>query len=551
MQLTKENDKMEMIDIAINPINEFIKSFFNELEKSMNTINDSDIGKNALNINGSWGSGKSTIVNNLEYYYQYKNDIEKPKFLIINLWEYETSSNPYYDLMEYIFYNICPDLFTEEENENDKNLKQYLFNFLKKIAPNKFLLTFTDHTSNVSYSAAAEWTKNNKIENINLSMNINNFIYELKNKIIDSKEKYVIIFDEIDRCTVDNQIIFLSYIKNIFFKITNIFFIVSSNNEVINKKLYIDSKEKYESKYELENYTDKLFNNVFDLDIHFDPENLTFIANDYIKQFLKEMNIKNPRLIKKIIENIESIILKMKNNDIKNNSKQIINKIELIIFYIYYLKFCKEKEYKNIFKFSNEIKIINTDFFKIVKKFIFEKLEKNKSSLSNKNIFIWIFTRNKFNLDIDIPISFNFIKLQKPINGLELNCSCFTFQFLIPFFWSSINMSNINNIFNKNLMIENIKNGFYFDKRYEVGLELKDLILEKNQDVFLNILTTNFYENNKNLICDCFNSKKVNLVYENFQQIIQWTVFNSSWNENLNINKELQEENKNLENIYT
>ena len=132
MQLTSENDKMKMIDIAINPINEFIKSFFNELESNKKN-DDNDIGKNALNINGSWGSGKSTIVNNLEYYYQYKNDIEKPKFLIINLWEYETSSNPYYDFIEYIFYNICPDLFTETEaNENDKNLKQYLFNLLKK-----------------------------------------------------------------------------------------------------------------------------------------------------------------------------------------------------------------------------------------------------------------------------------------------------------------------------------------------------------------------------------------------------------------------------------
>ncbi|CAB1053832.1 P-loop NTPase fold protein [Spiroplasma endosymbiont of Danaus chrysippus] len=65
MQLTSENDKMKMIDIAINPINEFIKSFFNELESNKKN-DDNDIGKNVLNINGSWGSGKSTIVNNLE-----------------------------------------------------------------------------------------------------------------------------------------------------------------------------------------------------------------------------------------------------------------------------------------------------------------------------------------------------------------------------------------------------------------------------------------------------------------------------------------------------
>lgn len=498
MQLTSENDKMKMIDVAVNPINEFIKSFFNELESNKKN-DDNDIGKNTLNINGSWGSGKSTIVNNLEYYYQSENKKEKPNFFIFNLWEYETLSEPFFylvkDLLNKIFLNISND-YVKQKEEVIKKVKKWTIGLT-------FKLPFLDI----------------KIEN------------EQKKEINVNSSEIQKILDN----TNDLKQLHETILKEI-------------NNQTKNEKLYIEkNKEEYESKYKIENYTDKLFNSVFDLDIHFDPENLTFIENEYIKQFLKEMNIKNPRLFKKIIENTESIILKMNNNDkknylwIKKDSKQIINKMELVIFYIYYLKFCKEKEYKNIFKFSNEIKIFNTDFFKTVKKIIFEKIEKNKSSLSNKNIFIWIFIRNKFNLDIDTPISFNFTKLQRRINGLELNCVCFTFQFLIPFFWNSLNISNIDNIFNKNLIIENNKNGFYSDKKYEVGIDLKDLILEKNQEVFLNILTTNFYENNKNLICDCFNNKKVNLSYENFQQIIEWTVFNSSWNKNLNINKELQE----------
>ncbi|WP_308150270.1 P-loop NTPase fold protein [Spiroplasma sp. AdecLV25b] len=164
---------------------------------------------------------------------------------------------------------------------------------------------------------------------MNKKKEINN---QTKNK------KIVIIFDELDRCTPTNQIIFLSYIKNIFFKITNIFFIVSSNNEVINQKLYIENKREYESKYELENYTDKLFNSVFDLDIHFDAENLIFTDNEFIKQFLKEMDIKNPRLINKIIENLETIMkieMNKQNNDFyslikENHSKKYLNKIEFV-----------------------------------------------------------------------------------------------------------------------------------------------------------------------------------------------------------------------------
>ncbi|MBP1525251.1 MAG: hypothetical protein H9Q65_01595 [Spiroplasma ixodetis] len=540
MKLTSKNDKMKMIDIAIKPINEFIKSFFNELETNKKNDNN-DIGKNILNINGSWGSGKSTIINNLEYYYQYKNDIEKPKFLIINLWEYETSSNPYYDLMEYIFYNICPDLFTEtEESEEENKFKQYFFNLLKKIAPNKFLLTVTDHNSNVSYSAAAEWTKNNKNENINLSININNFIHELKNKIKDSKEKIVIIFDEIDRCTVDNQIIFLSYIKNIFFKITNIFFIVSSNNEVINQKLYIKNKKEYE----LENYTDKLFNSIFDLDIHFDVENLIFIENnEFIKQFLKEMDIKNPRLINKIIENLETImkgkINKKNNNDFyslikKTNSKEFLNKIEFVIFYIYYLKFSKKKEYNNIFKFLNEIKIINSVFFTKMKEFIISKCDKKQEvlTLSNDNILKWILYEEKMRYGTMIrkPIDFFSNKITK------YTCSCFDFNFIFPFFAEDLSKIDIlDSIF----IIEKQKmeNNIYSTELNRCFLNLQKLNLQKHKIIFWEILTAQYYiKNIKNIQCGCITHSKINLSYKVIQEIMKLTIFSYSLNNHLNIN---------------
>ncbi|WP_425380859.1 P-loop NTPase fold protein [Spiroplasma endosymbiont of Polydrusus pterygomalis] len=110
---------MKMIDIAINPINEFIKSFFNEFKENQNIINDNDLGKNILNINGSWGSGKSTIINNLENYYQCKNNNQKPKILIFNLWEYETCPNPYDELLKNVFYEIFP------HNNNLKTKKKW------------------------------------------------------------------------------------------------------------------------------------------------------------------------------------------------------------------------------------------------------------------------------------------------------------------------------------------------------------------------------------------------------------------------------------------
>ncbi|WP_308150271.1 P-loop NTPase fold protein [Spiroplasma sp. AdecLV25b] len=127
---------MEMIDIAINPINEFIKSFFNELKSNLNLVNNDDEVKNILNINGSWGSGKSTIVNNLEYYYQSENKKEKPNFFIFNLWEYETLSEPFFylvkDLLNKIFFNISNDYVTQKA-EIIKKVKKWTIGLTFKL----------------------------------------------------------------------------------------------------------------------------------------------------------------------------------------------------------------------------------------------------------------------------------------------------------------------------------------------------------------------------------------------------------------------------------
>ncbi|MBP1528716.1 MAG: hypothetical protein H9Q65_05700 [Spiroplasma ixodetis] len=385
----------------------------------------------------------------------------------------------------------------------------------------------------------------NMLKNYENDLNklIDETVSKLKNILNKNNKQIVIIFDDLDRCTPNNQIIFLSYIKNIFLNITNIFFIVSSNNEVINQKLYT------ENKYELENYTDKLFNNSFDLDINFGSENLIFTENKFIKHFLKEMNITNPRLIDKIIENVEMIKSKINsyNNDfnwIKSFSKNQLEKIEFVIFYIYYLKFNKRKYYRKIIEFSNEIKIKNNYFFEIVKKFIFEKLQKNTNSLSNDDVLEWILKNSNYKTNYDIPVNFNFKNIEEPtLLNQDIGCKCFTFQFLLPFFWDLINSKNINTLFNKNINTKVFYDGIYSSMKYEVQLDWNNLELIKEQKIFLNILKINYYQRNSYLSCDCLNNEKQILTYQNIKEIIKLTIFNYSWNNNLNINnKEVKSE---------
>lgn len=223
--LKSANDKMNMIPI-IKLINKRIKLFFDNLKlNKITNLNDEEIIANILNINGSWGSGKSTIVNNLEYYYQYKNDIEKPKFLIINLWEYETSSDPYFDLINDIANKLISFSKINEQKKQQEITKIRKLSFSLRIKYYDW-----EFTPDIGYESSK------KINNQKLMKEIIEEIINELNSFVN-KNKIVVIFDELDRCTPTNQIIFLSYIKNIFCKITNIFFIVSSNNEVIHANI--------------------------------------------------------------------------------------------------------------------------------------------------------------------------------------------------------------------------------------------------------------------------------------------------------------------------
>lgn len=255
------------------------------------------------------------------------------------------------------------------------------------------------------------------------------------------------------------------------------------------------------------------------------------------------MNITNARLINKIIENVQVIKFKMNRkqtnnfNWIKNFSKNLLEKIEFVIFYIYYLKFNKREYYKNIIEFANEIKIINNDFFEIIKIFIFKKLEKNTNGLRNDDILEWILKNSSYKTDYDIPVNFNFKNIEETtLLDLETSCECFTFQFLLPFFWNLINNKNINTLFNKYLNSRNFYNGFYSSRKYEVELDWNNLELIKEQKIFLNILKINYYQRNPYLSCDCLENGKKRLTYQNIKEIIKLTIFDCSWNNHLNIN---------------
>lgn len=112
--LNEENDKIGMIPV-IKIINEKIYSFFYE-KKNDNNFNN-------LNINGAWGSGKSTIMHNLEKFYKETyGEKDKIKWIVLNLWEYEVIVNPYFKLINDILNKILDndEIISKNLNKNYK-----------------------------------------------------------------------------------------------------------------------------------------------------------------------------------------------------------------------------------------------------------------------------------------------------------------------------------------------------------------------------------------------------------------------------------------------
>ncbi|WDA54903.1 MAG: hypothetical protein PPFGHCPK_01384 (plasmid) [Spiroplasma endosymbiont of Drosophila atripex] len=390
--LKPSNDKINMIPI-IKLINKRIKFFFDNLKlnKKIN-LNDEENINNILNINGSWGSGKSTIVNNLEKNWKFKN--EKPIFIIINLWEYEIIDYPYYEIIEDIIRNIKP--LMKNNNENDKNSK--IKKFLSRIKNLKFSIPITEPHTGMIFSPTIESEFDNlDKENQDLKTTIKNATDEIEELINFTNKNIIIIFDELDRCLPNNQIKFLSYIKNIFLKLKNVFYVITSNNEVINANINNISIEK--NNIFNEKYTDKIFNVSISLKDIFFVENMNFSTNDYIQEFMKQENIINPRIIKRLLIQVNKTMDYLKQNEIfyflrdkrKTRLKEIVSKrLEFIIFYIKYIKFNGNQNYNYVLRYINTNSIEWEFLCKKIRLITNYYDKKVLLSKSNQDIFQWI-----------------------------------------------------------------------------------------------------------------------------------------------------------------
>ncbi|AOG60937.1 hypothetical protein SHELI_v1c09900 [Spiroplasma helicoides] len=378
---------------------------------------------NNLLINGEWGVGKTTIIKEVMNKQKEKNT----KTYIFDMWKYEINdSNFLYTFLITLTEEFFLDkLIEKEKKEKRKEFFNIIKNFFLQV-PFAFLKKYTGVEIQTPTKENKELLSKSIDENYSTDQALKsliNFFKECLNK--KQNENYIIVFDDIDRCSNEHIIKFITCIKNVLFSIedcNNIFFIVSMNKNYVNNLF-----DKHSSK---ENFTDKIFNLSYTVNEILDfSSSATIIDNVYISYVMKNYSFKNFRVAEKCYQ------IAVENNE-----------DELEVFMMWFMLYSKsiatyKKEYEEL-KFD-----INTNIEMNFKNIIDEK---SWNDAVNK------FCENKNILDVTKASFIDFIELiDKQDNLKYLNR-----EFNVNYYFSEHNFQNrrsaINFLYNDRLLPHDI-----------------------------------------------------------------------------------------------
>lgn len=315
LKLTEKNDLFGTYEKM-----DFIKSF---LERG---IGKKVIKKNnMIALYGTWGSGKSTIINTLDQ----KLNKKLYKSIIFYAWKYERDQNLAFSLYE----RLVDELECEEQKRNYlKTAWNLLKGGLKGIGIPLGLV-------HIDPSKAIEG-----IEDAIAGKSIKNSLYsrikefeeqfsKLITEILGKNEKLLIIFiDDLDRCEPEHILDLLSTLKLFFTfgsesylkKESKVIFFCGIDKDAVNKAI----RKRYGDIIKSEEYLEKIFDISFNMPLesyevtkYLNYLNLFKKEKEVLKisNFLKEIKFINPRHIKKILNKYRLLCYLKKENKSKYN----------------------------------------------------------------------------------------------------------------------------------------------------------------------------------------------------------------------------------------
>ncbi|AVP49007.1 P-loop NTPase fold protein [Williamsoniiplasma luminosum] len=379
---TKQNEIIDKIKSIIEKSFEKLESLFDEETFTKNSaVMNKDHLINNLLINGSWGTGKTTLINKLKEKYKQSEKPYPTIFITLNVWKYELLPN----ITEALLCDFLVKI--NAKRKEDLNFKK----IIKKINIKELMKSLAVLGTNVILERFAGLNLSHFGNSISSIVNSNNpFSYNnqidlfieclakaLKPKKKNEKFKLIVVFDEVDRCDESKILNILTIFKNILFQVNspNIFFIACINKKQIEKIL----------KYENESYIDKIFSNEIQIDgvIPFNDK----VHNDYnvdcddliyVREWIKNLKISNHREAWKYILN--------NNEKVPKEQKQIQQLLNFIKNYIYFNINKIEKFDRNFLTPYQITQLLSDlDYFKLqnYKTILIDASKKSKGSLKS------------------------------------------------------------------------------------------------------------------------------------------------------------------------
>jgi len=320
-----------------------------KIDKRKN-IDDGSYPKNNIAIIGGWGSGKTTILKEIEFLVN-NSEVKKGKFknyniIWINLWDYELTNNEKFvpmisDLSNSIFYLTEKNKFKRKKRTNSiiKKIKKYLqINTTINIP-----ITIISKFFNIGLSLSV------KKRELNYNDKINRLISEMSEEINESmkdEKRILVFFDELDRCSPQTTLELLTGMKQIVFKlkVPNVFFCATINKWQIDSSL-LSNKNSHDKSY-IEKIFYKTYNLEDDVECWLESEN-----NISLKYFLDDLKDHNYRIITKF------------NNDYEYDDEKPFDKLdyflEFALFYFEEYEVTINHPKDNLYNYANFFK---TDF---------------------------------------------------------------------------------------------------------------------------------------------------------------------------------------------
>lgn len=410
MELTPENDAFGVLDKA-----NFIKNLI---------IDENDIlGKNKmLVLFGGWGSGKSTVMHYI------KKELEKEEYPVVffEAWKFEKDNNLPLSLIAAIS-DSCNSKEIDELKSISLSYFKSVFGSLEldlgilKIKPKDGFDVFDAEIERVerAYSAYDHLKEfEEKFKNAEQS------IIDSKCKT-SSKKKLIVFIDDLDRCEPEHTLGLLTAIKLFFTYGENTIFICGVDKEAIRTALLT----KYNDNVKADEYLEKVFDISFTMPVPVsvskqiqvtlnkpsdEKEKISEDLVNFIAEFFKAIDFKNPRHIKKVLNKFE--LLKSFKSSFKDKELGAIipNNLETdkweIVFTLYFIILYE-------FHYEKFVELENWEF----KKTIYAQNIIDKSGVNaNPGSFTSVFSNNDLYYPIREQFSLKNVELDRKSCLLKL-----------------------------------------------------------------------------------------------------------------------------------